>query len=198
MSQQSSRTPLKVLVVEDEEEDFQMLLRQLRRGSYEVEATRVAERAGISCSPRARGHRFDFRRLSAARLQCAERVTGLPGERTGCAFYRHLRSDWRRNRSPCGGPGCQRLSAEGKPFEVNSVVDRELRDSKIRRENRLLRMERMQAGADESAAGTFVRLHLEAVRRILTRSQNPANRQRLEALLEEIEELAAETLASSG
>ena len=33
--------PLRVLIIEDSEEDTQLLLRELRRGGYDVEAQRV-------------------------------------------------------------------------------------------------------------------------------------------------------------
>jgi signal transduction histidine kinase len=40
----SSAVPLRILVAEDSEDDFEILLRELRRGGYDVTATRVAAR----------------------------------------------------------------------------------------------------------------------------------------------------------
>ena len=190
MTGHKDKKPVKIVVVEDEEEDVQLLLRQLERSGYQNEADfRAALKPGEVDIV------FSDYLLPAFNAQSALQVynesgldvpflvvSGVIGEETAVDMV---------------SAGANDYLLKENLLRLSVVVERELRDSQIRREHRLLREQHFREGVKESSAGTSIRVHLEAIRRMLSQIKDPANRDRLNALLQQLEEFAAESLTEA-
>ncbi len=131
-----SKKLLRVLLLEDSEDDAELLLGELRRGGYEVDATIARSRSALEQALERGGHDIilsDYRTegLDAPlALEIVRRkeldtpfiiVSGTPGEDTAVAAMR---------------AGAQDFIVKGKLDRLVPAVARELRDSKARHDRR--------------------------------------------------------------
>jgi two-component system cell cycle sensor histidine kinase/response regulator CckA len=147
---------LRVLIVEDSEDDAALLLRELRRGRWEVIHERVDTPQGMTAALNA--HPWDL--IIADYIDAVFQRTRRAGHgaRTfgGHPVHSHIRPGRRRNRRPGHAGRRRRLPVQGKSQAVSAGRERELRDAEGRRkaehtERQLQKGERQLADAQRLA-----------------------------------------------
>src|SRR3569833_1149792 len=177
-------TPLKIVAVEDREEDYQQLLRQLARGNYHVDGIRVESEKDFRAALANDGIDIVFADFllpafnAHSALQAYKEsgrdvpfivISGVIGEETAVEMV---------------NAGANDYLLKDNLLRLNLIVERELRESKTRRELRNLREKGFRESVPETLSAASVRLHLEAIHRLLDRSEELKYRERINTLLE--------------
>lgn len=177
---------VKILFLEDVEEDFQQTLRELNRGGFEVNATRVYTEPAFRTALAQGG--FDliladfllpsFNAQSALQVYKENGsivpfiiVSGVIGEETAVQMME---------------AGARDFLPKENLIRLNAVVLRELRDSELRRG------QRSDPGKEASAEN--ITGHLQALERALSKSTPVADQVRFDQALEQVRQGAAEAL----
>ncbi|HVY18723.1 MAG TPA: response regulator [Bauldia sp.] len=150
------KTKLDLLLVEDTEDDAQLLLRQLKQGGYDVTYDRVESAAGVQTAIDRKPWDLvisdynmpGFTGVDALKI-VRERdsdtpfifVSGTMGEETAVAALH---------------AGAQDYLIKGKTARLASVIERELREARLRRERRLADAKLRQLSRAVEQAANFV------------------------------------------
>ena len=129
-------TPLRVLIIEDSEEDTQLLLRELRRGGYDVEAQRVETAEAMQSALMQRTWDVILSDYSLPKFSAPQALEVLKDSDWDLPFIIISGTIGEENAVNALKAGANDFLVKGKFARLGPVIDRELREAEIHRDRK--------------------------------------------------------------
>ena len=128
--------PLRVLIIEDSEEDTQLLLRELRRGGYDVEAQRVETAEAMQSALTQRTWDLILSDYSLPKFSAPQALEVLKDSDWDLPFIIISGTIGEENAVNALKAGANDFLVKGKFARLGPIIDRELREAEIHRDRK--------------------------------------------------------------